>query len=408
MRRTMRLYSVVGLGVLAASAWTCGPGQSGGDGNGGTTPPTSRNPRADAGQDQTVLDLLNDAAQDVTLNGTGSGGIDAPIAQYVWAEGGSQIATGATPTVSLSLGTHTITLTVTDENGSGDSDEVVVSVVTPNALAAADYGDPTAYEQAMLEMINRARWDPPAEAKRLELASADEAAIGSISTAPAPALAMNGQLLAIARSHVQSLIDNDSFSHIDAAGDDQLDRIGRTGTLRFASENVARLEGVDLNVTVPAIHDILFKDEDVMGRLDRKNILDHSAKEIGIGIATGVVSFDLIEQNATLIVQDFAAYAPAETVLVTGVVYTDANGNGIYDAGEGRGDVPVSLSNDELGAAALRTATHGGYAFRVFMPAVHTIVFDNDPAFSIRVDVRDKNIKVDLRGLRIDWFDVNQ
>jgi hypothetical protein len=89
----------------------------------GNQPPT-----ADAGPDQAVTDTDGGGDESVMLNGSGSSDPDGIIASYVWTEGGSEIATGATPAVTLAVGTHDITLTVTDNDGAPDSDTVVITI----------------------------------------------------------------------------------------------------------------------------------------------------------------------------------------------------------------------------------------------------------------------------------------
>ncbi|NLF32212.1 MAG: hypothetical protein GX591_15155, partial [Planctomycetes bacterium] len=58
-------------------------------------------PVADAGDDQTVTDTDGDGSATVTLDGDDSYDSDGSIASYVWTEGVTQIATGATPNVSM-------------------------------------------------------------------------------------------------------------------------------------------------------------------------------------------------------------------------------------------------------------------------------------------------------------------
>lgn len=91
------------------------------------TPPANEPPTADAGEDQTVECEGNSSAE-VTLDGSGSSDPDDDELSYDWTEGGSPIATGVSPTLSLGLGTHTITLTVDDGNGETATDEVVIIV----------------------------------------------------------------------------------------------------------------------------------------------------------------------------------------------------------------------------------------------------------------------------------------
>jgi len=102
-------------------------------------PPENHPPIANAGPDQTVTDTDGNGSEDVTLDGSGSDDPDGDIVSWVWTEGGSQIATGGTPTVTLPVGVHTITLTVTDDDGATDTDEVVITVqgVSPSPVITA-------------------------------------------------------------------------------------------------------------------------------------------------------------------------------------------------------------------------------------------------------------------------------
>jgi calcineurin-like phosphoesterase family protein/K319-like protein/purple acid phosphatase-like protein len=88
----------------------------------------NQSPVANAGVDQTVTDTDGNGSQAVTLNGSASSDPDGTIASYVWKEGATQIATGATPAVTLAVGVHTITLTVTDNLGATATDTMVATV----------------------------------------------------------------------------------------------------------------------------------------------------------------------------------------------------------------------------------------------------------------------------------------
>jgi hypothetical protein len=85
-------------------------------------------PSADAGADQAVIDIDESGQQQVHLDGSGSDDPDGDIVSWTWTEGGTQIAAGETPIVSLSVGEHTITLTVTDNEGAADTDTVLIEV----------------------------------------------------------------------------------------------------------------------------------------------------------------------------------------------------------------------------------------------------------------------------------------
>ena len=85
-------------------------------------------PVAAAGQDIEVA-YVTVAATSVTLDGSGSSDPENDLLIYRWFTNGSQIATGATPTVDLPFGSQTVSLVVDDGALLSQPDEVVVHVV---------------------------------------------------------------------------------------------------------------------------------------------------------------------------------------------------------------------------------------------------------------------------------------
>jgi chitodextrinase len=125
------VYSIDDAGNLSTSAAS---------GTFSTLAKVNQPPSANAGVDQTVTDSDGNGSENVTLDGSASSDADGAIQSYVWREGGSQIATGANPTVTLSVGQHTITLTVTDNGGLTDTDTVTIAV---NASGSTDNNPPS-------------------------------------------------------------------------------------------------------------------------------------------------------------------------------------------------------------------------------------------------------------------------
>ena len=101
-------------------------------------------PVADAGSDQTVIDIDNNGSEQVTLDGSGSSDSDGTIVSWVWTDNlGDTIPNGEITTATLSVGIHTITLTVADNDGLTDTNTVTVIVEPyPNQPPVADADGP--------------------------------------------------------------------------------------------------------------------------------------------------------------------------------------------------------------------------------------------------------------------------
>ena len=107
-----------------------------------TTAADNQSPVANAGPDQTLTDTDNSGSESATLDGSGSTDADGTISSFVWREDNIQIATGASPTISLAVGTHAITLTVTDNDDATDSDGVTIIVNPPAGSSGLGGGAP--------------------------------------------------------------------------------------------------------------------------------------------------------------------------------------------------------------------------------------------------------------------------
>ncbi len=96
-------------------------------------------PVANAGGNQTVVDVDRNGSEPVQLDGSASTG---SIQSYVWTRAGEVIATGPTPQVVLSQGIHDIQLTV---SGYGLSDSAFIRIVVmPKADFFVDINHPQA------------------------------------------------------------------------------------------------------------------------------------------------------------------------------------------------------------------------------------------------------------------------
>jgi hypothetical protein len=103
-------------------------------------------PVANAGPDQTIVDVGGDTLEIVTFDGSGSADPDGIIVSYSWTKNGTFLGNAATFSVTQPVGIHTVVLTVTDDLGRTSSDTVVVTIeaapapgnISPTAVAGPD------------------------------------------------------------------------------------------------------------------------------------------------------------------------------------------------------------------------------------------------------------------------------
>jgi uncharacterized protein YkwD len=229
-----------------------------------------------------------------------------------------------------------------------------------------DHGDPTGEEQLMLELANRARSNPAAEAARLSIDLNDGLASGTLNPSPKPPLALNRFLLAAARNHSQWLLNNQQFSHTGENGTDPGGRMTDAGYSFIGSWNYAEnisFQGTtqvpDVADLVAASHDGLFVDEGIEGRGHRINLLNKASREVGIGIRVGPWEQSGRLYNVAMSTQDFASSDGSHPAYLVGVIFRDDNQDGFYTVGEGVGSVTVMPDRGNYYAIS---SASGGYA----------------------------------------------
>jgi Ca2+-binding RTX toxin-like protein len=246
---------------------------------------------------------------------------------------------------------------------------------------------PTANEQLMLELVNRARLDPAGEAKRLGIKLNQGLSSGTITAAPKQPLAMDMDLLQAARGHSAWMLDHDVFSHTGAGGSDPGSRMADAG-YHFTGnwiwgENISwfgTTGTLDLTSMIVNQYERLFDSPE-----HRENILLGAFRQIGIGQEKGV--FDAgTKYHTSMVTQDFAR--SGSKVYVTGVMYDDKDGNDFYSVGEGDSHIRVKTHGHST-----HTLSAGGYQIKAAKGFVK-VTFDNDIAF--KVATSHGNAKVDL------------
>lgn len=123
--------------------------------------PTPNTPVAHAGPDQLVVDGDGDGYASVTLNGSQSTTPTGAIADYVWTNRNSTVATQSTATLTLPEGDHYLRLAVTNSAGRTDTDGLRVKIRPPkphgdNLVRNGGFEDNTAWQFTGASIVTRA------------------------------------------------------------------------------------------------------------------------------------------------------------------------------------------------------------------------------------------------------------
>ena len=322
----------------------------------------------------------------------------------------------------------------------------VLICLEPRALLSSMPAVPTNEEQYMLQLINRARANPPAEVSRivaltqtdptLKAATAGldlSAFVQQASSVPSmPPLAFNTRLIAAARDHDATILAQNNQVHAPSgflvsgagglvAGDGQV--YYPTGQSSWSTgENVFAYSG---NVHGSALKDYVdYYHEGLMidwGNTDfghLKNILGPGPgeakaagtlpySEVGIGLAFGNPTAPPpanpenpanqgLNVGPVILTQEFAWRSG--NAFLTGAVYRDADSNSFYTPGEGLGGVSiqaVGLSGE--GTFATQTWGSGGYSLAL-PPGTYTVTASGStaPARSQFITIGQDNVGWDV------------
>jgi Ca2+-binding RTX toxin-like protein len=266
---------------------------------------------------------------------------------------------------------------------------------------------PSAHEQWMVELINRARANPGAEAARYGIDLNEGLPAGTLSNTPRQPLAPHWSLVAAARGHSQWMLSNTTVSHTGSGGSTAYGRMTSAGYLWGSpsawGENLAffgTTGTLNLSTRVPEMHRSLFVDAGYAGRGHRLNILEADFREIGAGFATGPWTSGAQTYNALLGTQDFAA--TGSTVFLTGVAYDDTVvSDEFYTPGEGLAGVTVTATRDGVGTVYSNTTWDAG-GYRLPLPAGTYTVRASGGALGGTITIPNvvigsQNVKLDFR-----------
>jgi len=261
----------------------------------------------------------------------------------------------------------------------------------------------TGYEQYFLELINRARQDPVAEATRYGIDLNEGLTAGTLAPGARQPLALNDALQAAIEGHVADELAHNYFGHNGSDGSTFDSRINAAGYVNWTTigENLAlqyTSGTVNIEQFVSDEHKNLFVDLTEAGRGHRVNIVNGNFKEVGSAVQTGTYQGN----NAVETGNDFGARSGNS--FLTGVIYTDTvNANSFYNVGEGIGGVSVDVT--ATGGATFHTVanTAGGYQIAL-APGSYSVRFSGT-GIPLPIDkqftIGSQNIKVDA-NTRID------
>lgn len=256
---------------------------------------------------------------------------------------------------------------------------------------------PTATEQYMLELINKARADPNAEAARLGIDLNKDLSTGTISGSAKAPLAFSTFLNDSADTHSISMINDNYFNHTGSDGTSPTNRIFAAGWTSSnggysTGENIAgafgSIYGYDA-YTMGVHHDGLFRSAG-----HRKNLMSETFSEVGIGQFVGAYNDAQINVNtASMVTQNFTH---GGRTFLTGVVINDGDGDSFYDIGEGQGAVSVTAVGAS-GTFTTMTWDAGGYSLQV-QAGTYEVEFSGgglNGTIKKTITVGTSNVKVD-------------
>ncbi len=251
----------------------------------------------------------------------------------------------------------------------------------------------TAAEQYLIELINRGRLDPLAEAERYGIDLNEGLSPDQIGTGPLQVLAHNETLSQASENHSVWMLDENTFDHTGENGSSAGGRMADAGYV-FAgtwawAENLAwagTTGTVDMQASIAAHHEGLF-----LSSGHRSNTFAGHVREIGVAQIAGEYTLNGVAYNSSMLTENFAL--SGTDVFVTGVAYHDHDGDDFYSIGEGQSGLTFTAN----GAQGI-TADAGGYGVAVGAGGTTTVaVSDNGTTLAtVQIDTSDGNAKLDV------------
>jgi IPT/TIG domain-containing protein len=257
-------------------------------------------------------------------------------------------------------------------------------------------GSPTPEEHELLELINRARRDPPAEGTRLGLDFSQIAA--------RPPLTHDWLLGRAATRHTLDMAARAFYGHTNPDGVGPVGRVldtgydlhTRYGTDRASNtlENVGAASG-NLLDTPQKVHDAFMIDAGVNPPKHRELLLGignfRGRRQAGFGYR---VKAPTTFRMDTFISEELAG-TNRDLPLVLGTAFVDTTNDGLCRAGEGVPGIVVKLTHANGFTVQTTTNAVGAFAFEVYLKGAWTLELDGK---TTQITVADDNLQVDLRN----------
>lgn len=272
---------------------------------------------------------------------------------------------------------------------------------TPLARVA-DHGDPSGEEQEIIELAQRARKNPQAEAARLN--AAHGLALDFSSYPARPPLSPNEFLSQAAAAHTNDMATRAFYGHLNPDGVNANGRILATlydlapffgvNPAINLTENLGKGTGNPPGNTLrtpQGVHDTMMIDAGVQGAKHRALLLGAGQyamyREIGLSF---------LHRGASDYICEEVAFTATDRPFVVGVAYDDRDNDGVCRSGEGTPGVAVTLSHASGFSVSTTTRSAGGFSFEVFVDGTYTLTIG---ASSTTVVVQGgSSVKVDRRS----------
>lgn len=263
--------------------------------------------------------------------------------------------------------------------------------------------DISAEEQLMIELVNRARSNPVAEAARYGIdLNAGLSGSDLVSPTAKQPLAPVSELQTAASRHSTDMLMRDYFAHDAKApapnGKTPTDRANSAGYKTGVGENLSLwpLSGSSQEANVLGSHKSLFESPG-----HRSNILTEFYNDIGVGIEVGDYTGDLYQGGtySTMMTTEKFGLGDQSRKVITGVVFTDkVENNDFYNLGEGVNGMEITAVKSTGERYSTATGISGGYTLQVPKGTYQVYASDGNMADRLvgTAEVNTANVKLDL------------